>query len=119
MRRDGIEDEARSLREAVRGLCRNHPTAEIPHELRSQIMTLAARAKVAGWSMATVARAVGVSLGSIRNWRRAQGGVALVPVTVAANREVPSSGLRVVGPSGYRVEGLDVATTAMLLRALE
>lgn len=119
MGRDGIEDEARSLKDAVRGLCRHHPTAEIPQELRSRIMAFAARAKVAGWSVARVARAVGVSLGSIRNWRRAQGAVALVPVTVAANREGPSSGLRVVGPSGYRVEGLDVATTAMLLRALE
>ena len=103
----------------MRGLGRSHPTAEIPHELRSQITAFTARAKTAGWSLATVARAVGVSIGSIRNWRRAQGGVALVPVTVAANREGPSSGLRVVGPSGYRVEGLDVATTAMLLRALE
>ena len=117
MRREGIEDEARSLRDAVRGLGRSHPTAEIPRELRLQITAFAPRAKTAGWSMATVARAVDVSVGSIRNWRREQGSVALVPVTVS--REVAGSGLSVVGPSGYRVDGLDVPTTAALLRALE
>ena len=69
--------------------------------------------------MPTVARAVGVSVGSIRNGRRDQGGAALVPVTVVPSRDVSTAGLQVVGPSGYRVEGLDVATTAALLRALE
>jgi hypothetical protein len=32
---------------------------------------------------------------------------------------MPSAALTVVAPSGYRVEGLDVPTTAALLRALE
>jgi hypothetical protein len=49
MRRDGIEDEARFLREAIRDLDRPHPTAEIPRELRSWIMTFVLRAKTYGW----------------------------------------------------------------------
>ncbi|MGH7893906.1 MAG: hypothetical protein ACREQL_04510 [Candidatus Binatia bacterium] len=84
-----------------------------------QIAAFTLRAKAVGWSMATVARAVGVSVGSLRNWRRDQGSAALVPVTVVPSRDIPPSGLHVVGPSGYRVEGLDVSTTVALLRALE
>lgn len=117
MRRAGIEDEARSLRDAIRDLDRPHPTTEIPRELRSRIMAFVSRAKAYGWGAATVARAIGVSAGSIKNWRGDEKRLALVPVRIAA-ADVPGS-LRVVGPSGYRVEGLDVSTTAMLLRALE
>jgi hypothetical protein len=117
MRRDGIEDEARALREAIRDLERPHPTAEIPRELRSRILAFVSRAKTYGWGAATVARAIGVSAGSIKNWRRDEKRRALVPVRIV--RDVPSMKLSVVGPSGYRVDGLDVTTTVQLLRALE
>jgi hypothetical protein len=117
MRRDGIEDEARALREAIRELERPHPTTEIPRELRSRVLTFVSRAKTVGWGAATVARAIGVSAGSIKNWRRDEKSLALVPVRLVP--AVPGSTLRVVGPSGYRVEGLDVSTAALLLRALE
>lgn len=118
MRRDGIEDEARALRDAIRDLDRPHPTAEIPRELRLRILAFVSRATVCGWGAATVARAVGVSAGSIKNWRRDEKSVSLVPVRIMPGMSQGTT-LSVVGPSGYRVDGLDVATTAMLLRALE
>jgi hypothetical protein len=45
MRRDGVEDEARVLRGAIRGLGRKHPTEEIPQELRTQIVEFTRQAK--------------------------------------------------------------------------
>lgn len=120
MRRDGIGDEAQALRAAVHALQRRYPTAGIPRELRARIVALVAQAKPGGWGVARVARTVGVSVASIRNWRLAPAGsVALVPVRVTGRRAAPIAMLRVVGPSGYRVEGLDISTTAALLRALE
>jgi hypothetical protein len=120
MQRDGIEDEARVLREAVRGLGRQHPTAAVPRELRAKIVAFSRRAQTVGWGMERAARAVGVSAASIRNWRRDHAGAgALVPVAVVPSRSGADAGLQLVGPSGYRVQGLDVATTVALLRALE
>jgi hypothetical protein len=120
MRRDGVEDEARVLRDAIRGLGRTHPTEEIPQELRTRIVEFTRLAKTSGWSMDAVARAIGVSVGSIRNWRRdPAGAAALLPVTVVRDRKAAASGFQVVGPSGYRVEGLDLPAAVALLRALE
>src|SRR5713226_3869358 len=99
MRRDGIAEEARGLREVVSRLERTAKTTPVPSGVR--------------------ARAVGVSVGSVRNWRREPPVTALVPVVVTPSRVGERAGLTVVAPSGYRVEGLDLSTTAALLRALE
>jgi hypothetical protein len=119
MRRDGITEEARGLREVVRRLERTAKTTPVPSGVRAQIVAFAARAREMGWSLSMVARVVGVSVGSVRNWRRESPVTALVPVVVTPSRVGERPALTVVAPSGYRVEGLDVATTAALLRALE
>ncbi|MFN8546124.1 MAG: helix-turn-helix domain-containing protein [Candidatus Binatia bacterium] len=119
MRRDGMAEEARALRDSISRLERTAKTTPIPSGVRVRIVAFAARACEAGWSLPRVARAVGVSVGSVRNWRRAPPAAALVPVVVTSRPLVERAALTVVGPSGYRVEGLDVPTTAALLRALE
>jgi hypothetical protein len=119
MRRDGIGEEARELREVVRGLERTAKTTPVPSGVRAQIVAFAARAREVGWSLPMVARAVGVSVGSVRNWRREPPMTALVPVVVTPSCGGERPALTVVAPSGDRVEGLDVAMTAALLRALE
>jgi len=119
MRRDGIAEEARGLREVVSRLERTAKTTPVPSGVRAQIVAFAARAREGGWSLPMVARAVGVSVGSVRNWRREPPVTALVPVVVTPSRVGKRAGLTVVAPSGYRVEGLDLSTTAALLRALE
>ena len=118
MRRDGIEGEARALREVVIALDRPAKTTPVPSGVRAELVAFAGRAREAGWSLPRVARAVGVSVGSIRNWRREPPAAALVPVVVRASPVVGGAALRVIAPSGYRVEGLDVSTAAALLRAL-
>jgi hypothetical protein len=119
MRRDGVAEEARALREVVSQLERTAKTTPVPSGVRARIVAFAAQARAAGWSLPRVARAVGVSVGSVRNWRREPPAAALVPVVVTPRPIIEPAALTVVAPSGYRVEGLDVATTAALLRALE
>lgn len=116
MHRDEIEHDARALHRVIAGLARPAKTTPIPRPLRTQVVALATRAAASGWSQAAVATAVGVSVASLHNWRRAPTGpMSLVPVVVDPPGRAE---LIVVAPSGHRVEGLDVATTAALLRAL-
>ena len=113
-----MAEEARALGGSSPAGASAKPTP-IPSGLRARIVAFAARARDAGWSLPIVARAVGVSVGSVRNWRREPPAAALVPVVVTPRAIVERAALTVVAPSGYRVEGLDVPTTAALLRALE
>jgi hypothetical protein len=119
MRQDVVDGEARALREVVTALGRPAKTTPVPRHVRAQIVAFAGRALAAGWSLPAVAEAVGVSIGSVRNWRREPPATALVPVVLTSRPVVERATLTVVAPSGYRVEGLDVPTTAALLRALE
>jgi hypothetical protein len=114
-----MTEEARALGEIVRRLERPAKTTPVARGVRAQIVAFAARAREAGWSLPLVARAVGVSVGSVRNWRRDPSAAALVPVVVTPHPIAAPGALTVVAPSGYRVDGLDVPTAAALLRALE
>ena len=82
----------------------------------------ARRERAAGRSWQRIARAVGVSVGSLKNWSQTPPPArTLVPVEVAVvgpAPEGPVPALVVRSPGGYRVEGLDLATATALLRAL-
>jgi hypothetical protein len=119
MRDEALREESRRLRRVVVALDRPAPTTPVPAAVRQRVVAFAARARVAGWSRVRVARAIGVSVGSLRNWRHEPARLpqALVPIVVTAPPR-PAPVLTVVAPGGYRVEGLDVATTAALLRQL-
>ena len=87
--------------------------------MRAEVLGYTQRQRAAGRSWQRIARAVGVSVGSLKNWSRLPPPArALVPVAVAAPAAVPAAPLVVVSPGGYRVEGLDLATAGALLRAL-
>lgn len=118
MRDDLIEREARMVRQLVASLGRPAKTTPVPAGVRQRILTVAQRAAAAGWSQQAVAQAVGVSIGSLRNWALPlPGGTTMVPVRVAP-LPTGTAPLAVVSPAGYRVEGLDVATAVTLLRTL-
>jgi transposase len=119
MRDDLIEREARTVRQLVASLGRRAKTTPVPAGVRQRILTVAQRAAAAGWSQQAVAQAVGVSIGSLRHWALPlPGATAVVPVRVAPPAAAGTAPLAVVSPAGYRVEGLDVATAATLLRTL-
>jgi hypothetical protein len=87
--------------------------------VRLRVLAYARRARAAGQSWQWIARAVGVSAGSLKNWSRTPPPArTLVPVTVAAASTASPPALVVVSPGGFRVEGLDVPTVSALLRAL-
>jgi hypothetical protein len=118
MRTDELREEARRLEQLVAGLERRAKTTPVPMAVRRRLVAFATRATTAGWTLRAVAQALGVSIGSLRNWRAASlAPTALVPIVVTAPPVVRPL-LTVVAPSGYRVEGLDVPTAAALLRTL-
>jgi hypothetical protein len=87
--------------------------------VRAQVLAYARRERAAGQSWQRIGRAVGVSASALKNWSRMpRPARTLVPVRLAAAPTGPASTLVLVSPSGYRVEGLDLATASALLRAL-
>ena len=107
------------MRAAVAALGRRGRTTRIPEAVRTQVLAYTRRQRAAGHSWARIAHAVGLSVGSLKNWSRTPPAArTLVPVAVATAPEVPTAALVVVSPGGYRVEGLDLATATVLLRAL-
>jgi hypothetical protein len=117
MRRHEDRVEGARVRAALAALGRRGRTTRIPDAVRHEVLTYARARRAAGASWAAIARAVGVSVGSLRNWARTPPPPrTLVPVAVAPLAAAPA--LVVVSPTGYRVEGLDLATVTTLLRAL-
>lgn len=93
--------------------------ARIPPGLRDDIIAYARERQANGAGLRQVGRETGVTYETIRNWLRVpeRGMRALVPVAIVPDVVTPDA-LVVVSPRGYRVEGLDVARAAALLRML-
>lgn len=78
----------------------------------------------AGATVKEAARAVGVSAKSWYRWMRMAAAepesspTAFRPVELTSELAVQTSGLSLLTPGGYRVEGLSVETAIQLLRAL-
>jgi hypothetical protein len=123
-RRDRADHDESEVRAAVAALGRRGRTTRIPDAVRTRVLAYTRRQRAAGESWTRVARTVGLSIGSLKNWSRLPAVArTLVPVAVAAPAgvappAVPAAALVVVSPGGYRVEGLDLATASALLRAL-
>jgi len=114
-RRDRADGAGRGVRAAVAALGRRGRTTRIPDAVRAPVLAYTRRQRAAGHSWARIAHAVGLSVGSLKNWSRLPAPArTLVPVAVA----MPAATLVVVSPGGYRVEGLDLPTASALLRAL-
>ena len=66
-----------------------------------------------GRSLSSIARSLGVSAATLSRWLEAAPGAAhFLPVVVGPSAmpsaEPPIGGLRVISPSGYQIEGLDL-----------
>jgi hypothetical protein len=88
--------------------------------LRTAIIGYARQRHATGGSVRAIAAETGVSAESVRRWLAARAHraapPALLPVEVLPSP--PADGLVLVTPAGHRIEGLQVATAAALLRAL-
>jgi transposase len=103
-----------------------------PAPLRARAVTWYNARKAEGRSAEQICRTLGVGSNSMRRWieekhtvphskrMRPTSKAAFVPVAVAPTA-IPATSeraLRVIGPGGIRIEGLDVGSLADLLRRL-
>jgi len=112
---------------AVHSLGKRGPTTRIPSEVRHLILSYAEAARRSGRAWRDIAGVVGVSAASLHNWRNAGAGPRaarpskrrlLTPVVLRDDPDTLVSALTLVTASGHRIEGLDVARAAELVRLL-
>lgn len=113
-----MEREIRQLRAEVEALGPRGRGFRYAPDLQSRLTSMARRLREAGWSVRPMEEALSMRWETLRRWlsateESAPSSVSLVPVEVVAERS-----LRVVSPSGYAVEGLDLREAAYLLRSL-
>ena len=118
-----MERLERRAQEAMARLGRRKPRERIPDDVRACVLEYAEAARADGRSWAEIGETVGLSASAIVRWRteegrrrrRDQGRV--VPVEIVDEAVSASSTLVLVtGP--YRLEGLDAADAAEVLRRL-
>ena len=110
--------EALAIREAVREWGQRGPGRRYPAELKRRGEVYLRARRDAGATTSAAARELGLRRHTLESWcgslsleRPAQ----FLPVSVV---EMPTAGLVVHGPRGLRIEGLDVAGVAELVRRL-
>ena len=118
-----LQDEGRQLRGEISKL-RSDRRRRYPDELRSRIVDWVVRAEASGIPRSQSVKILGMAcVWRIANWQQrasevaGEESVALVRVDSPTNALV-TSGLSLVTPTGYRVEGLAIEQLATLLREL-
>lgn len=109
---------------AVKSVGERGPTTAIPPNVRRAVLTYANAARRSGRSWRDIAGVVGVSAAALHNWRREtpvedrhrRARSLLAPVVITEHHEREHA-LVLVTRAG-RVEGLDIAGLAELLRRL-
>lgn len=86
----------------------------MPRELKARATAWITSQRTAGRRVADLAAELGVAAGTILRW--STGVRAIVPVRVVPD-ESPTA-VAVVSPSGFRIEGLTLATAIRALREL-
>lgn len=113
-----IEREAAAFREAVRRAGKRGPGKRYPAELQRRGAEYLRVRRAAGAPLSAVLRELGMRRETLAGWGAPPAPKEtprFVPVTVV---ETPAGRLVVHGPGGVRVEGLDLAGVAELLRRL-
>jgi len=101
------------MRYGVGGVGRRYPS-----ELRALAVAVAEERREE--PLARVAADLGVSAMSLQRWLEQDEPVRFRPVEVEPGfAEVPTRGLVLITPRGYRVEGLEAGSLVSLLRVLE
>lgn len=120
-----MEKRAEGFRDAVAKLGPRGRTTPYPKDLRDEAVGYAQERRAQGAPWGLIARELGLGVDSLTNWARGARAsrrepgfrrVELKPSKAVVN--AAENALVVHGPGGVRVEGLDVATLAELLRRL-
>ena len=110
----------RQLRSTTRQLARGkHPSGvRYPAPFRDAVVTLAQTRLGHGQSRARIARDVGISFPTLVAWLDRPGLRPVAVVSEADPAPARRSGVVLVTPQGFRIEGLDGGALVAVLRAL-
>jgi len=107
------EQELRKEIDAIRD---GHTRWRCPLPLRERIVSHAMECKRQGVALGQTAKALGLSESSLLKWvRKTKGCLRRVRISQPS---LPAAELALIAPGGYRLEGLDAATAAEVLRRL-
>jgi transposase len=116
-------DEIRErAREALARLGKRGRTTRIPDDVRAVVLGYVERERSRGRSRQEVADELGLSSSVLVRWakggRRRRG--KIVPIRLLATPSVSpeAATIRIVSPSGYRIEGLSVRDAVEVIRAI-
>jgi hypothetical protein len=111
-----MEREAVAFREAVKRAGRRGPGRRYPADVRRRGAAYLRARQAAGAPLSAVVRELGVRRETLVSWAAPlEPTPRFVPVAVI---DAPAGPIVVHGPGGVRIEGLDLATLADLLRRL-
>ena len=120
-----MEIEARRIRTAVQRQqeLRNGTAIRYPEQLRRQALSYASRRQGAGDSLKSISRRLGLRSQLLFYWQKKASSGVLRRVKIISKPEqratrAETGQLVLVTPRGLRVEGLEVAALAELLKAL-
>jgi len=117
------KERAAGIRATVRALGTRGQGRWYPEALKREVLAYLAARRKEGRGLKTTSAELGMPQRSIKLWSsspRPSGAARFVPMTAAASTavDVPGPRLVVLGPTGVRIEGMDVAMLADLLRRL-
>jgi transposase-like protein len=118
-----VEKRAEEFRESVKKLGARGRTTPYPAELRNEAVDYARERRGQGATWSLIAQELGLGIDSLTRWVELAGGrddaQPFRRVALKVGEPPAAAGTLVLhGPGGVRVEGLDVATVAELLRRL-
>ena len=110
------DSDGKKLQEELRLVERSGQGRPYPEALRRRVAAFGALRAGQGAAHHTIARELGIADRTLARWS-AEAAVRFVPVEVVV-AAAPQPSLVVHGPCGLRIEGLDGAQLAALLRSL-
>lgn len=94
------------------------PRLRYTPQMRAQAVSYAQRRLAAGVGLALIARELGVGAPTLKTWLGAEEVPATFRTVQVENAPLTRPALVLHGPAGLRIEGLDIAALAELLRRL-
>lgn len=113
-----MDDLGTELRDAIVKSRHGKVRWRCPANLRNEVVSYVASRRDSGSSVMEIAADLGVSDSTLTRWMTAEKNKKGSMSAVRVKETAMSSGVVLVTPRGYRIEGLDVASAAHLLRSL-
>lgn len=113
-----MDDLGSELREALVKSRQGKVRWRCPAGLRDEVVSYVQSRRDSGSSVMEIAADLGVSDSSLTRWIAAEKNKNGRMTSVRVKEPAMSSGVVLVTPRGYRIEGLNVADAANLLRSL-